>query len=366
MRSFVHRGLYRAFQYVRGIKKTGYIEPINNYEAIMDRYRSYCLKNRDAVYRFGFTGERMEGAYKYVGGIEHGYSIYCTPNDSRYLYRRGEAPSYTDTFSEGKYKWTGECVYNEEVYFFPRTESDMLYVNKAYRIGRIKGASYNREHHYGGVLIGSEVVQPPRSTTHLLVWNLESRDYRRIEVCPRFLETCCRYQCSIRHPNGNAYFLPESGRVIKLNIATKEWTFIGKHTDVMVFDAKVGMDGNIYGFSIKGGGILKIDVTNESVNAIYPDCYFGAYGTKMGINGVLYSTPGTGRFVWAYDLRSETLKKVFDLEDNSYAKYAGGCTRRNGDIIGIPSFADRFIVGKTEEESVIPEELYRLFWEDCY
>ncbi len=101
----------------------------------------------------------------------------------------------------------------------------------------------------------------------------------------------------------------------------------------MCFDAKIGLDGNIYGFSAYRKGIMRIDVTNDTVQMIHTDIEPGAYGTKYGADGCLYSVPGDGSKCFRYDVESDSLETAFDLKDKSKAKYAGGSTNSNGEIL---------------------------------
>jgi len=121
--------------------------------------------------------------------------------------------------------------------------------------------------------------------------------------------------------------------VIRLDPKTDKWCFIGERISTMCFDAKIGLDGNIYGFSAYRKGIMRIDVTNDTVQMIHTDIEPGAYGTKYGADGCLYSVPGDGSKCFRYDVESDSLETAFDLKDKSKAKYAGGSTNSNGEIL---------------------------------
>ena len=151
-----------------------------------------------------------------------------------------------------------------------------------------------------------------------------------------------------------------------MNLITEEWEFIGGRIKSGAFEVKIACDGNIYGFNSLEG-ILKVSVSSDVVETIYSEKFIGAYGTKLGINGKLYSIPGKGRCVWEYSPLEDKLNAIYDTESSQQAKYAGGVTLPHGDIIGMPENEMQILIIRPESKSVvIPDEIYQKFWVDCY
>ena len=61
----------------------------------------------------------------------------------------------------------------------------------------------------------------------------------------------------------------------------------------------------------------------SGVSVIYEDVYFGAYGTKSGINGKLYGLPGYTNNLMEFDPLSDEVKKLFSLKTEFEINYAG-------------------------------------------
>ena len=134
----------------------------------------------------------------------------------------------------------------------------------------------------------------------------------------------------------------------------------------MCFDAKLGLDGNIYGFSAYCKGIMKIDVVNDTVQMIHDEIEPGAYGTKYGMDGFMYSVPGDGSAIYRYDVESDKVEVVFDLKDKSRAKFAGGSTSTLGEIIFIPATGDSLLKLQPDRMRDIPSILMEFFFMDFY
>ena len=134
----------------------------------------------------------------------------------------------------------------------------------------------------------------------------------------------------------------------------------------MCFDAKIGLDGNIYGFSAYRKGIMRIDVMNDTVQMIHTDIEPGAYGTKYGADGCLYSVPGDGSKCFRYDTESDSVEVAFDLKDKSKAKYAGGSTNTYGEITFVPAKSETVLTLKPNILQAVPKELDDFFFTDCY
>lgn len=333
---------------------------------LFEQYSSFCDINKNIVYSCENQKICINDTHKCVGGVCQKDEIFFTPNKANaVLMVKDNDIKKIGQLSSEDYKWTGECIYNNKIYFFPRKQNNML-VYDGKELSCVKGLEYNREHHYGGILWENMVIQSPRSSSHFLIWNLdEGRCYKEY-ICSSFIEAFFRYNCSILHPNGFIYFFPEDGRVIKMNPENMKWIFVGDRLQTMIFDAKVAPNGNIYGFSINNTGIVKLDVKTDSVTIIHKDIFFGAYGTKLGVNGNMYSIPGSGSFIWEFEPITEEVKLFIDLNDNGYAKYAGGCTTNVGEIYFAPAFADNILKLIPNKKVCIPEDLYNTIWVDNY
>ena len=110
----------------------------------------------------------------------------------------------------------------------------------------------------------------------------------------------------------------------------------------------------------------KIDVSSDVVEMIHQEITPGAYGTKYGLDGCLYSIPGDGSCIWKYDVILDTIYMMYNLEDDSKAKYAGGLTLPNGEIVFVPATSSTIMVLKPERYMRIPESFYKAFCQDNY
>lgn len=277
--------------------------------------------------------------HKWVGAQFYHGKIYAIPNDETRILCYDSVTSYVGHTSSGLFKWTGGCVWNDSIYGFPRTANSFLKIDET-SVNEIPlTVEYKNEHHYSGVCTKDGIVyQPPRNTNHILKTVLNTGVSSSIAILDEKYNVTFRYCGSIIHPNGFIYFFPEGNdQVIKLDPETDKWCFIGNRISTMCFDAKVGLDGNIYGFSAYSHGIMKIDVMNDMVQMIHEEIEPGAYGTKYGVDGYLYSVPGDGSAIYRYDVKSDKVEVVFDLKDKSRAKFAGGTTLPNGQIICVPA-----------------------------
>lgn len=307
--------------------------------------------------------------HSFVGMIEYANIFFLTPNDYENLVVfDGNSCSPWCKFGDKPFKFTGECIYDDKLILFPRQ-------NDSYQIIDLKtkaidclysGENDCAEHHYGGVCTEKGIVyQPPRASNTILSLDISKKSVKRIKLWPSFLHM--RYCGSILHPNGLIYFLPENGYVIAFNPDDMKWSFIGKKVSGMVYDAKVGIDGNIYGFSGYGKGIVKIDVLNKKTSMLYDDICFGAYGTKTGVNGKMYSVPGNSNCVWEFDYINGKLKKICEIDDNTNCcKYAGGLTSKRGIIYGSPVGRRSILCVSPSKEIYIPDRLYERFYADFY
>lgn len=338
-------------------------ESMNDYSEFVKAFKAFTYKNRNIKYKFKF-GDNIETTrkHKWVGAQYYDDRICFIPNDETRILtsKLEEAGNSNDT---GLFKWTGGTVWNKKMYCFPRTENCFLVLDGRKIKKQYLDYSYPKEHHYGGVCTKDGIVyQPPRDTNHILKTNLKTGKSEKIYIIPSFFNSTFRYCGSILHPNGLIYFLPENNRVIVLNPKNDKWAYIGKKVQGMVFDAKVGIDGNIYGFSAYGNGILKIDVKSNNVEMIHDEIYFGSFGTKYGVNGLLYSIPGDGEFVWSYDVERDMINKEYDVNDLTKAKYAGGAVDKYGHIICAPAESNRVLIYEPDMYVEIPYNMFN----DCY
>lgn len=306
--------------------------------------------------------------HKWVGAQLFDGKIYFIPNDEKSILSIDDDVSYIGLLGESLFKWTGGCVWNNALYCFPRSSNCFLKLNFDESMEQIPlPYNYASEHHYSGVCTKDGIVyQPPRNTNHILKVDLSKNKINKIVIVPRFFKINFRYCGSIIHPNGYIYFFPENGYVIKLDIKTDKWCFIGKTVRSMCFDAKIGVDGNIYGYSAYSEGIMKIDVENDYVEMIHQEISPGAYGTKYGSDGCLYSVPGDGRYIYKYNVITDDVERIFDVGNENKAKYAGGITLENGDIVFVPATAKSILILKCADENHIPQVTYKEFCIDNY
>lgn len=344
-----------------------------NTNHLEEKYRNYVTKNRDVEYIVHRkTLPPVQAVHKWVGAQHSSGWLYGIPNDMNAVLKYGrDTVQYLETMETGCFKWTGGCIWNGFLYGFPRASNCLLKMAlDTEKIEYIKlQTDYLKEHHYGGVCTKDGMIyQPPRDTDHILVWNLKTKQARRIYLVNKSENRTFRYCGSILTSNGIIYFLPEMNeKVIKLDTKTEKWDFIGKEMDSMVFDAKMGVDGCIYGYSAYCPGILKINTNTDSAEMIHPEITPGAYGTKLGVNGHLYSIPGDGDDIWDYNPFTDTVTSIYRFSKEQKAKYAGGVTVKNGNIYAVPARENGLLQLKANGcNSEIPEDLYLEYFSDCY
>lgn len=308
--------------------------------------------------------------HKWVGAQYAEKRLYGIPNDMSAVlkYSDGEY-SFVGDFGTELFKWTGGCIWKGFLYGFPRTSNYLLKINMLEETIEYvpSGYQYLGEHHYGGVCTKDGVIyQPPRDTDHILAWDLHIEKARKINLMPR--GTGRRYCGSILLPDGIAYFLPErDDRIIRLDTQTEKWEYIGDKITAMVFDAKLAMDGNIYGYSGYCNGLLKLSPDTGEAQMIHRETAPGAYGTKLGINGHLYSIPGNGNSIWEYNPVNDTLKSIYTFPTSSIEKFAGGATAKNGEIYAVPVRENSVLRLKANMDEIeIPDDIYRGYFSDYY
>lgn len=338
---------------------------------MFDRYTEFLIKNKDLSPDFEFIPlTQKQNRFQFVGGqIVNGY-LYAIVNSAEKLLKYNISNGYMNfvgQFDKTDFKWTGGCIYDNVLYSFPRAADSLLvYYPESEAFEEIDcGFKYNGEHHYGGVCTNDGIIyQPPRNTDHILKWDIKNKKTQQIQINNGQI---CRYCGSLIHPNGYIYFIPEKDfRVIKMKIQTEEINYIDDPVCGMAFNPVAAADGNIYGFRTDNG-ILKIDVLKNKVSILYSDCKIGAYGTKSGINGKLYSLPGYTNDVWEFNPFNENLKKCCSVEEGYRVNYAGGAVDLNGDIYALPVFAENILKISFKKHNVnIPLDIYNIFFKDFY
>lgn len=316
------------------------------------------IKLPEQLNRFQFVGGQFyEGKVYSVVNSAESMMIYDTEN--------GEV-SYCGSFPADDFKWTSGCVYNGKIVMFPRSADTMLMydVNSGSFSEIPSGFNYTCEHHYGGILTNDGIVyQPPRNSDHILRWNLNDGTCAKIKISGG----SCRYCGGVIAPNGYAYFIPEVNlKVLRMNLNTEEIEPIGEPINGMAFNMTFAPDGNMYGF--RNHGILRFDVESEKFSVIFNDINFGAYGTKCGINGKLYSLPGYNNNMWEFDPITQQQPQIcYTADHDCDIHYAGGAADMSGNIYAIPIFDNELLVISFAHHNVnIPAEIYNTRFVDFY
>ena len=343
---------------------------------LFDKYMRFVNENKDLIPNFKHIDlTKKQNSFQYVGGQVLNGNLYAIINSSEkmmvYNISKGKM-DFIGFFDKTDFKWTGGCIYNNNLYAFPRFENSLLkYCPKTDSFEKIPSDfNYEQEHHYGGVCTKEGIIyQPPRNSDHILKWDIKNRTCKKIQINNG---ENSRYCGSVIHPNGYAYFIPERDFcVIKMDLRTEKTECIGDVVSGMAFNPVVAPDGNIYGFrsgiGMDGSGIMKIDTVADKVSILHKNFIFGAYGTKNGINGKIYSLPGYTNDVWEFNLLNHELKKCYTLNENESVHYAGGAVNFNGDIYAIPVHANNILkISFGRYERNIPSDIYNAFFRDFY
>ena len=341
-------------------------------DRLLKRFKEFTQKNNDKVPQISVIPIERKNRFQYVGGQIAEGKLYSVPNSAETMlcYDVGNGMvDFLGEFSDKDFKWTGGCIYKDVFYSFPRTENCLLaFDTRTKNFDKIPcNQIYESEHHYGGVCTAEGVIyQPPRNSNHILKWDIEKKISEKIIVNNGEV---CRYCAAVLHPDGYVYFIPEwDCRVLKLDLKTEEITPIGDVIYGYAFDPRVAPDGNIYGFRSgdSTGGILKIDTKEDTVSVIHEETLISAYGTKMGINGKIYSLPGYNGDIWEFDWETEKLNLIKNLDTKFDVYYAGGAVDKYGNIYGLPVWADNLLKLDFKTDSEIPDDIYRTFFVDFY
>lgn len=334
------------------------------------KFLNFVKYNQDIEYSFveEVLPYELHSTHKYVGVQCSGNRATFIPSDElSVLMKEDNRYKLIFNLTNQLFKWTGGGCWRNSIYSFPRASNSLLKITDSDIEEIPLKNKYEGEHHYSGVLLPNGVIyQPPRNTNHILKIDINTLKETKIEIINEHFKCKTRYCGSLCHPNGFIYFFPENGRVIKLNPVNDEWCFIGKKISVCCYDAKVGTDGNIYGYGAYGKGILCINIYLDTVKIIYPEIEFGAYGTKYGVNGMLYSVPGNGKRIYAFDVLHKKLKHVFTFNSNEIEKYAGGATLSDGSIVCAPIRKNSVLNMIPTKKVDIPEKLNSLIFSDNY
>lgn len=328
----------------------------------------FVAQNRNVTYTVQFEDiPSLKASHKWVGAQCINDQIICIPSDETRILINDGKWRVRENLKDGLFKWTGGCVWENSIYCFPRTSNSFLKINNDNVEEIPLEYTYNVEHHYSGVCTEDGIVyQPPRNTSHILKTDLKTGQSTKISIINDKYHVKLSYCGSIMHPNGYIYFFPvQNNKVIKLDPTTDRWDYIGHRITTLCFDAKVGLDGNIYGFN-NNEGITKIDVFNDTVSIIHQEINSGSYGTKYGVDGCLYNIPGDGTHIYKFDVLNDEIYEIFDLNSDIKAKYAGGVVKRDGTILGVPANEHKMMSYKPSKRVLIPEDIYNLFYVDNY
>ena len=349
--------------------------PLRACDGDLRELAAFVRSNADVAYTLSspiVVGELGGGNYVGAQPIDRGAVFVPNGRDvfaRVYLDGGYDLTPFDKTGNEGAFRWTGGALWRGMLVCFPRTSNDLLLLNLGTNESKLVslGQGYKKEHHYGGVLCGGVVYQPPRDEDHLLRIDLRTMEARKIPLAPGIKGFKARYCGSALHPNGLVYFLPERGRVIEFDPETERFRYIGKPLNALAFGAALAPDGCLYGFSAYAKGILRIDPREGTARMLRTDIGCpGAYGTRLGVNGKLYSVPGDGDFVYEYEPDTGSVAKLCPLgRPGAKAKCAGSAMTASGAIFFAPAFEPNAYFLRPSRAVDIPGKIQGLF-EDCY
>ena len=299
-------------------------------------------------------GDTLEFDFKWVGGcLASNGRIYGIPNGNRQVLEIDPVTGRYCLFgytSSGNFKWTG-CAVGEDglIYGMPRSANSVLVIDPVSQSVKEHsiGTNYGQDHHYGGCIVGKKIYLAPRTANHILVINID--DWSTYRLGETILTTTTRYSAVLKHPNGYIYFIPErNAKLLKLDPNTDTIIECGNIiSSCSVYGAAIDPSTlNIYGFTGYriAGGIMKIDVNNsDELTFIHEsEVETGYYGSKLGINGKIYSIVGNGTILYEYDPSNDTVTNIATISDTeggdyNEAKCAGGVLTEDGSIYLIPA-----------------------------
>lgn len=315
----------------------------------------------------GFDIVSGEG-FKWVGGVKASNYIVGIANgnnDCLVIESEKGLISTQGKLSQGEFKWSGGCYWNDVVYGFPRTSNNLLvydiFGNEVPHEKELK-INYRSEHHYGGVCTQKGIVyQPPRNTNEVL--KIDLKTFEIVKIVISNIKKKFRYCGSIIHPNGLIYMFPERmGRVMVINPDNDSVYFIGKILSSMVFGASVATDGNIYGFSAYSRGILKIEVKTNTTKMICTDKMYGCYGSMLGLNGNIIGIPGSGNAIYEFCVEKQEVRLISSLDEKVNAKCAGASTSKDATIYCIPALGNKIYKLSPNIDITIPDKFLESYY----
>ena len=368
MRSLLGAIKHRIYEFKTvlwfAIHTSGTKPPQNIWDSQWKHITDYLESLESGEYRCEILQENFEVEYKWVGGVyyhQHIIGIANSGNDCLVLDIGEECVSRLGFLPEGAFKWSGGCAWNHRIYGFPRSSNELLCIDFR-NTDRVIGCiplpiNYSGEHHYGGVCTNEGIVyQPPRNTGSILKINLNTRELTEIRISKK--EKRFFYCGSLLHPNGLIYFFPQyKQRVMVLDPTDDKIYFIGKCISSMVFGACVALDGNIYGYSAYGTGILMIETKTNRTEMIFQHKRFGCYGSVLEIYGKIVGVPGDGDLIYEFEPLEKKLSVLKKLQEKGKAKCAGAAMGPDGSIYCIPAMGTKIYVLRPERKHVIPETI---------
>lgn len=263
-----------------------------------------------------------------AGCVSLGNRIYMAPVDGKQILKF-DVTSKTIQFIETgmqkqpasllnkSFNYTGIGKYKNSLYVMPRSANSIMRISlsdERVEIISLK-TQYTKEHHYSGVIVADgRLYQPPRDTNHILAINLNDYSVKRIPIGISKGRGIGRYRYSgiIYHPNGFIYMIPDyNERVIKFDPRDDSVSFIGPFLqESRLIGPTIGKDGNIYGFLMFSGGILKIDVNTNYVEILESHVVTGCCGTECALNGKLYGVPAYKNAWYQFDIDTQEIEKI--------------------------------------------------------
>lgn len=272
--------------------------------------------------------------------------------------------------------WTGGCLTSDgHVVAFPRGAQCFLQMDtEAETVTPIEiGKKYDYEHHYGGAIsYGGVIYLPPKAKHCVLSYNTGTGHIAEIMLPKGFIRNTLFYGAS-KDLDGVIYFFP-AGRFVRAVAISEDGCpyYFGKVLHNAFFNSgTLAADGNIYGFSSYGNGIIKIETKKKKTKIIEKKFQGGCFGAKLGFNGKIYGIPGDIDCVVEYSLSERRISSRFALppvQRGQKAKCAGGAVDRNGNIWCIPAMGKYIYKICFEEIKAVPSDrLYRsLYFQSTY
>ena len=228
--------------------------------------------------------------------------------------------------------WTGGGLASDgKIFGFPRGADSFLCLNTTSRSIQYRKLThqYNEEHHYGGVLTDCDIIyQPPKNSNNILMYDIKTDSEKEIQI-GSLLSRNRLFYGGVMDLDGNVFFFP-AGKYTRVCMISKKGSvkLVGKVFRRSFFNSgTLGYDGDIYGFSSYGKGIIHIDTKHQKTKIQHKDLEGGFFGAKLGFNGKIYSVPGDSDVILEYDPVENKISDVIELPDceiGKKAKCAGG------------------------------------------